>query len=137
LTLVVDASAVVELLLDRPAAEAVADLFRDHRFDLHAPHLLDVEVAGALRRVVASGHAPAERGGQAIADLLDLPVERYPHDPLIPRVWALRENFSAYDAVYVALAEVITDNPGPLLTADARLARATRAHTDVPAILAR
>ncbi len=87
-----------------------------------------MEVLSALRRLVASGEATAERAGEAIADLLDLPIERYPHDILVPRIWELRENFSAYDASYVALAEAVADEPVPLLTADARLARAIDEH---------
>jgi predicted nucleic acid-binding protein len=134
--LVVDASAVGELLLGRPAGEAVARRLADHGFDLHAPHLLDVEVVSALRRVVTAGDASAARAGDAVADLADLPIERYPHHVLVPRIWQLRENFSAYDAAYVALAEAIVDGGAPLLTADARLARAVPAHTDVPVILA-
>jgi predicted nucleic acid-binding protein len=133
--LVVDASAVAELLLRRPAAAAVERRLREHRFDLHAPHLLDIEVLSAVRRVVASGDASDERGSQAIADLLDLPLERYPHEPLVPRVWELRDNLSSYDAAYVALAEVISAPGAPLLTADARLARAVRAQTAIDAVL--
>jgi predicted nucleic acid-binding protein len=129
--LVVDASAVAELLLGRPAAERIERHIAEHDYALHAPHLLDVEVLSALRRVVASGDASASRAGEAVADLLDLPVERYPHDVLVPRAWELRDNFSAYDAAYVALAETLTDRGAPLLTADARLARAARAHSDV------
>ena len=133
--LVVDASAVIELLLGRPAGRAVEEEIRDHDFDLHAPHLLDVEVLSALRRVVAVGDASAARAGDAVTDLLDLPVERYPHDGLAPRIWALRANFSAYDATYVALAEAITDGGAPLLTADARLARAAGDHTELRVLL--
>ena len=134
--LVVDASAITELVLGRPAGRAVEKRLRDYDFDLHAPHLLDVEVLSALRRVVATGDASPERAGEAVADLLDLPLERYPHDGLAPRIWNLRENFSAYDATYVALAEVITGDGAPLLTADARLARAADAHTSLPVFLA-
>jgi len=134
--LVVDASAVTELLLGRPAGRAVEEQLRDHDFDLHAPHLLDVEVLSALRRVVAVGDASAERAGDAVTDLLDLPLERYPHDGLAPRIWALRANFSAYDATYVALAEAITDGGAPLLTADARLAHAAGDHTELRVLLA-
>jgi predicted nucleic acid-binding protein len=134
--LVIDASAVTELLLGRPAGESVAQELREHRFELHATHLLDVEVLSALRRVVAAGEATVTRAGEAVADLMDLPVERYGHDGLTPRVWQLRENFSAYDATYLALAEAITDDGAPLLTADARLARATAAHTTVRVVLA-
>jgi predicted nucleic acid-binding protein len=62
-----------------------------------------------------------------VADLLDLPIERYPHDILVPRIWELRDNMSAYDAASVALAEAMTDDGAELVTADARLARAARA----------
>jgi predicted nucleic acid-binding protein len=134
--LVVDASALTELLLGRPAGDVVGEHFAGHRFALHAPHLVDVEVLSALRRLVASGEATAERAGEAIADLLDLPIERYPHDILVPRIWQLRENFSAYDASYIALAEGVADEPVPLLTADARLARAVADHADLPVLLA-
>ena len=134
--LVVDASAVAELLLGRPAGGSVEEQLRAHDFDLHAPHLLDVEVLSALRRIAAAGDASPERTAEAVVDFLDLPVERYPHDALVPRIWDLRANFSAYDAAYVALAEVIADSGAPLLTADARLARAAAAHTDVRVFLA-
>lgn len=134
--LVVDASAVTELLLGRPAAGTIAQQLRDHDFDLHAPQLLDVEVLSALRRVVAAGDAAAERAHDAVADLRDLPVERYGHDALVPRIWELRQNFSAYDAAYVALAEAIADDGAPLITADARLARAVGSHTRVRVIVA-
>jgi predicted nucleic acid-binding protein len=127
--LVVDASAVADLLLGRASGTAVAARLRDHDFDLHAPHLIDVEVLSALRRVVAAGTASAARASEAVADFLDLPIARYAHDTLAPRIWELRANFSAYDAAYVALAEVIADGGAPLLTADGRLARAVKAHT--------
>ena len=135
--LVVDASAVAELLLRSAAGATVARTLREHDFDLHAPHMLDVEVLSALRRVVAVGATSSARAREALDDFLDLPIARYPHDALAPRIWQLRENFSAYDAAYVALAEVIADDGAPLLTADARLARATDAHTDVRVVRAR
>jgi predicted nucleic acid-binding protein len=91
------------------------------------PLLLDADILGALRRVVAGGDASSARAGEAVADLLDLPIERYAHDALTPRMWELRENFSAYDATYVPLAEAGV----PLLTADAGLERAANAHTHV------
>jgi predicted nucleic acid-binding protein len=134
--LVVDASALTELLLGRAAGEVVGEHLAAHGFALHAPHLVDVEVLSALRRLVASDEMTAARAGEAIADLLDLPIERYPHDILVPRVWALRENFSAHDASYVALAEAVADEPVPLLTADARLAKAVADLLDVPVLLA-
>ena len=134
--LVVDASAVAELLLGRPPGDSVARQLREHGFDLHAPHLLDVEVLSALRRVVTAGDASPARAEESVADLVDLPIERYGHYELIPRIWELRDNFSTYDAAYIALAEAIADDGAPLLTADARLARAADAHTAVRVVLA-
>ena len=133
--LVVDASAAAELLLGRPPASAVAAQVAAHGFDLHAPHLLDVEVLSVVRRLVASTEASVQRGEEAIEDLLALPIERYPHDVVLQRAWEHRQNFSAYDATYLALAEALADDPPPILTADARFARAARSHTAVPVIL--
>ena len=93
----------------------------DTRQTLHAPHLLDVEVAQVVRRYAASGEINPERGRAALADLADFPLRRYPHGFLLPRVWELRNNLTAYDAVYVALAEALD---APLLTRDRRLASA-------------
>jgi predicted nucleic acid-binding protein len=134
--LVIDASAATELLLARPAAEAVAAHISKRGLDLHAPHLIDVEIASAVRGLVASGDARPQRGDEAIADLLDLPLARYPHDILLPRIWELRENFSSYDAAYLALAETLTEDGVPLLTTDGRLARAVRAHTAIEVLCA-
>ncbi len=88
---------------------------------LHAPHLIDLEVAHAVRRFHRAGVIGARRGSAALRDLRRLSLERYPHDILLPRVWQLRGSLSAYDAAYVALAETLS---APLLTLDARLARA-------------
>jgi len=119
--IVVDASAVFELLLRTAAGKAIErQLFAPGR-ELNAPYLLDVEVAQAFRRNAAAGTLDSERGRQALADLADLPVRRYPHDFLLPRVWELRNNLTAYDAIYVALAESLD---APLLTRDHRLANA-------------
>jgi predicted nucleic acid-binding protein len=127
--IVIDASAVLEVLLRTPAAEAVAGrLFEGPRETLHAPHLLDVEVARVLRRYAASGEIDAARGRAALADLADFPIRRYPHCLLLARIWDLRNNFTAYDAVYVALAEALE---APLLTRDRRLATAARRHVRV------
>lgn len=133
--LVVDASAVAELLLGRPAAKHVERHIRGHGYELHAPQLLDIEVLSALRRLVASGDATPDRAGEAVTDLLELPIERYPHEILVPRVWELRSHFSAYDAAYLALAESLVESGAPLLTADARFARAVQAHGVVDALL--
>ena len=101
------------------AAKAVEDRLFAPRPTLHAPHLLDVEVAQAIRRYAADGEIDGERGRMALADLADLPLRRYPHDFLLPRIWDLRNNLTAYDAAYVALAEALD---APLLTRDRRLA---------------
>lgn len=129
--LVIDASATADLLLARPVAKKVARHIAEHDTDLHVPHLLDIEVVSAIRRVVASGDASRARGLDAVTDLLDLPLVRYPHEILVPRIWELRQNFSANDAAYLALAESLTESGVPLLTTDKRFARATRAHSDV------
>lgn len=134
--LVIDASATTELILARPLAERIAAHIAEHRHDLHAPHLLDVEVLSALRRLVATGDASDQRAEEALVDLLDLPIERYAHDILVPRIWNLRRNFSAYDATYLALAEALTDEGVPLLTTDARFARAIGDHAGITAIMA-
>lgn len=119
--IVIDASAVLELVLDTEAARRVADRLLAPAEVLHAPHLLDVEVTQAVRRYVASREVDARKGRQAIADLLDLPVVRHPHTVLLERAWELRRSVSAYDAMYVALAEGLD---APLVTRDERLARA-------------
>ncbi len=119
--IVVDASAVLEVLLRTPAGRAAQARLLDPAQTLHAPHLLDVEVAQVVRRYAASGEIDGERGRLALADLADFPVRRYPHDFLLPRVWALRNNLTAYDAIYVALAEALD---APLITRDQRLAAA-------------
>ena len=118
---VVDASAVVEMLLRTPLGERCSDRLLTEGEALCAPHLLDIEVAQVLRRFAERGELTSERGSQALRDLADLPVSRYPHGPLLERVWELRHSVSAYDAVYVALAEALD---APLVTCDGRVARA-------------
>ena len=119
--IVVDASAMIEVLLRTPAAAAVDARLFEPGETLHAPHLLDVEVAQVFRRYVANGDIDADRGREALDDLADLRLRRYPHDVLLPRIWELRHNLTAYDAAYVALAEALD---APLLTRDRRLAAA-------------
>ena len=117
--IVVDASAITEFLLQTPLGQRVESrLFRDAEA-LHAPHLIDVEVLQALRRLARSGDVRPERAQEAFDDLGMLAVRRHPHLDLLSRVWELRENLTAYDAVYVALAEA---SDAPLVTCDARLA---------------
>lgn len=131
--IVIDASAAIEWVLQTPrGAEIEARIFRKPGESprLHAPNLLDVEVAQVLRRHVAKGLVSEARGQTALEDFLQIPVLRYPHDVLLPRVWELRKNLTAYDAVYVALAEALEM---PLLTCDASIAGASghRARVDV------
>jgi predicted nucleic acid-binding protein len=103
--IVVDASAITELLLQTDLGIRVERrIYRDND-DLHAPHLLDVEVLSALRRLVRAGEVLAERAGEAIEDLALLRIVRHGHIDFATRVWELRQNFTAYDAVYLALAE--------------------------------
>lgn len=119
--IVVDASAVLELLLGTESSARAAARLLDPAESLHAPHLLDIEVAQVLRRFVAAGELTATRGREALDDLGAMPITRYPHDILLPRIWELRANLTAYDAAYVALAEALG---APVLTSDTRLARA-------------
>ena len=118
--IVLDASSVVELLDGSRPGAVVAERIQDPSESLHAPHLLDLEVAQAYRRAVYEGAVSAARAAEALEDLVLLDVFRYPHDRLLPRVWELRQNLTAYDASYVALAEALDC---PLLTCDRRLAR--------------
>jgi predicted nucleic acid-binding protein len=126
--IVVDASALVEVLLRTPAAAQVEKRMFVTDQTMHAPHLLDIEVAHAIRRYAASGEISDERGRHALVDLADLPVQRYPHAVLLPRIWSLRHSISAYDAAYVALAEALDAN---LITRDKRLAAASGHHATI------
>jgi len=114
---------MLEVLLGTATGALVEDRLLTGGESLHAPHLLDVEVAQVLRRYAAAGELTPERGREALMDLVDFPVHRYPHDVLLPRIWELRHNVTAYDAAYVALAEILA---APLVTCDARLAAAPR-----------
>ena len=119
--IVLDASALVEFLLGTDLGQSVAARVADPTLGLHVPHLADVEVAQALRRFVREGVLDPASAAVALKDLRSLDLERHGHEPLLDRVWALRNNLTAYDAVYVALAEALEST---LLTCDGRLARA-------------
>jgi predicted nucleic acid-binding protein len=120
--IVLDASVVLDVLLGTLPSDVVESTILHRGETLYAPHLLDVEVLQVLRRYVMAGEIGEERALQALEDLRDLPLIRYRHDFLNQRVWELRHNLTAYDAVYVALAEVLQ---APLITRDSRIASAT------------
>jgi predicted nucleic acid-binding protein len=117
--IVLDASAAVDWLVQTGAALRIESRIFSRNQSLHAPELLDLEVAQVLRRLVREHSLSASRAEQAIQDLLDLRITRYAHFVLLPRIWQLRHNLSAYDAAYVVLAEKLG---ATLLTRDARLA---------------
>jgi predicted nucleic acid-binding protein len=118
--LVVDTSAVLDALVSREPAPQLVERLADDG-DLHAPHLIDVELLHALRRLAATGAIADDRAADARGDFADLALVRYPHDPLSDRIWELRHNLTAYDSAFVALAEALDT---PLVTCDARLASA-------------
>ena len=128
--IVVDASALLEFLLQTPLGTRVeARLFRDED-EFHSPDLVDVEVTQGLRRLVRAGEVSPGRAAEAIEDLAGLDLHRHAHLDLLTRAWKLRENVTAYDAMYVALAEALD---APVVTCDTPLAKAPghRAQIDV------
>jgi len=119
--LVVDASCLVEALTDGPQAEVVRQrLLVDEEHA--APHIVDVEVFGIVRRELGRGRLDRTAAAQAIDDLRRWPGERFGHRSLLARAWELRDNVRSWDAMYVALAEALE---AVLITTDLRLARAT------------
>ncbi len=118
--IIIDASAVMELLLQTSLGRKVEARALDPGERLHAPHLLDLEVAQVLRRMTQLKEITAGRARQALDDYFALFIERAADRDLLDRVWQLRESVTAYDAAYVALAEALD---APLLTCDAKLAR--------------
>ena len=129
--IVLDASALLEFLLQTPLGTRVeARLFRDED-EFHSPHLVDVEVTQGLRRLVRAGQVSPDRASEAIADLADLDLHRHPHVDLLTRAWRLRENVTAYDAMYVALAEALG---APIVTCDTPLAKAPGHRARIEAI---
>ena len=120
--IVLDASATIDWLLQTAAGQRIEQRIYASGESLHAPHLLDLEVTQVLRRLAGEGVVSEPRADQAIHDLLDLRITRYPHSIFLPRIWRLRHNLSAYDAAYVALTEKLD---ATLITRDARLASAS------------
>ncbi len=124
--IVVDASAVVDLVLRTARSAAVeGHLFADGA-SLHAPELLDYEILSALRRWERRGELDVESAEEALDDSRELPISLYPIRPLVDRAWALRENLTPADGLYAALAETLGAS---LLTTDADLARGVTRHT--------
>ncbi len=119
--IVLDASAMIELLLRTPRAARVAARLAARDETVHAPHLIDLEVLSALRSLEARKVVTSTDATAAVNDLRRAAIVRYPHDVLLARTWALRGNLTAYDAAYVALAEHLG---APLVTCDAQLAAA-------------
>lgn len=126
--IVLDASAVVDLLLRRSAAERIQKRIAASRESLHAPYLLDAEVLHVLRRYALRKQLSSARAQEALDDFENLRMTRYPHLPFSHRVWQLRNNLSVFDALYVALAEALD---APLLTGDAALARSPAHHARI------
>ena len=127
--IVLDASSVVSILLDPgPGAEPIRERIESPGESVHVPHLLDVEVLNVLRRQTLHGILAKERGTTALEDLENMKMTRYPHTTLLGRIWELRENVTAYDAAYVALAEALG---APLITLDERLAKAPGIRTTI------
>ena len=120
--IVLDASAAVDWLLQTSSGQRIEKRLYARSETLHAPQLLDLEVTQVLRRLTQQGIVSGTRADEAVRDLLDLRVTRYPHLVLLPRIWQLRHNFSAYDAAYIVLSEKLD---APLITRDGRLVSAS------------
>lgn len=126
--IVVDASAVLEMLLASAKGVRIGERLLKPGEILCAPHLIDLEVLQVLRRYSLSGDLDPSRAAEALEDFRDLPIERYPHDLFLARIWEMRHNVTAYDAAYLALAEALDSE---LITTDARIAAAPDHHARI------
>jgi predicted nucleic acid-binding protein len=127
--LVIDASAEVAVLLNTgPEVESIRERIARPGETLHVPHLFEIEVLHALRRLSLRGTLSPERALLALSRLKDTQFIRYPHSTFLERIWSLRNNLTTYDAAYVVLAEALD---APLVTMDARLAQAPGIHATV------
>ena len=126
--IVLDASAALDWLLQRRAGSRIEARIYSKFESLHAPHLLDMEMAQGIRKLAREKAISADRGEQALEDLQRLRIVRYPHSILLRRVWQLRNSLTAYDAAYIALAEQLA---APLITCDARIGAAHGYHARV------
>ncbi len=129
--IVLDASAVIEWLLRTDKGLRIEAQIFSRANTLHAPHLLDVEATHALRRYVREREVTEARAEQLLQNLIELRILRHRHTFLLNRVWELRHHLTAYDAVYVALAEALD---APLLTCDAKIAEAPEHHAIVEVV---
>ena len=125
---VLDASLLVEILLQTPLGIRHMDRVLDPNDSLHAPHLLELETLQAVRRLTLARQIPIRRAEAALIALLDLRLTRHGHTAFIGRIWELRTSMTAYDAAYIGLAEALS---AVLLTCDARLARSQGHHAHV------
>jgi predicted nucleic acid-binding protein len=125
--LIVDASCLVDVLTGAKGAERIRQRL-DAATELGAPHHIDAEVVGVVRRRRLANEIDETAARQALMDLRAWPGERFPHTPFIGRAWQLRDNLRSWDAFYVALAERLE---APLLTLDERLARASGLRCEV------
>lgn len=127
--IVLDASAAADVLLKlEPKASRIRERMGESEGGLHVPHLFEIEVLHTLRRHFLSGNLTAKRESEALEDLAAMRLTRHPHTPFIERIWELRENVTAYDAAYIALAEMLD---APLVTTDGRLARSSGHHANI------
>lgn len=122
--IVLDASVVVELLTNGPLADSIRIELSEVDEPIIVPHLIDIEVVSAFRRLAAGRRIGTDQADRFQAGLAALPAERYAHTPLIDRIWELRHNFAAYDATYIALAEAMKAD---LYTCDEKLSKGHRA----------
>jgi predicted nucleic acid-binding protein len=127
---VVDASVLVEYLIDGEQVEAAREAIGREPW-VWAPALVDAEVGHALRGLTRRGEISARKAGDALGDLFEMRLQKVPHKHLVSRAWQLRDNVSFYDGLYVALAEAVGS---PLVTRDARLARASGLRAEVELI---
>jgi predicted nucleic acid-binding protein len=131
--IVLDASCLLELLLQRLGNDLITKRLAGHEQELCAPSLIDVETCHVLRRYSLLGELSPRHGREAIEDLAVFPIERYPQTLLLPRMWQMRNNITAYDAAYVALAEALD---AVLLTCDKKLASSRGHHATIEFIAA-